>query len=121
MKAVPFSGVAMPLDVESVAADPVEARERGIELLAEIFLEAGAVALDKAILGAMPFADDIDGIVELRRVDPRQEPRLQELADQPFARRCDAGLLGGGECGGRLKRLPHGSPMPSASSRAAAR
>ena len=69
MKAAPFSGVAMPLDVESVAADPVEAREGGIELLVEIFLEAGTVALDKAILGAVPFTDDIDGIVELRRQD----------------------------------------------------
>src|SRR5271168_831076 len=69
MEAEPFSGVAMPLDVEAVGADPVEASEGRVELLAEIFREAGAVALDEAILGAMPFAEDIDGIVELRRPD----------------------------------------------------
>src|ERR1700722_18595830 len=69
MEAEPFSGVAMPLDVEAVGADPVEASEGRVELLAEIFREAGAVALDEPILGAMPFAEDIDGIVELRRPD----------------------------------------------------
>jgi hypothetical protein len=69
MEAEPFSSVAMPLDVEAVGADPVEASEGRVELLAEIFREAGAVALDEPILGAMPFAEDIDGIVELRRPD----------------------------------------------------
>jgi hypothetical protein len=39
--------------------------EGRIELLAEIFREAGAVALNEAVLGAAPFAQDIDGIVEL--------------------------------------------------------
>ena len=59
MEAEPFSGVAMPLDVEAVGADPVGARPKErVELLAEIFREAGAVALDEAILGAsMPFAE----------------------------------------------------------------
>jgi len=37
MKAEPFSGVAMPLDVETVAGYPVEAGEGGIEFLAEVF------------------------------------------------------------------------------------
>ena len=37
MEAEPFSGVAMPLDVEAVGADPVEASEGRVELLAEIF------------------------------------------------------------------------------------
>src|SRR5712671_3978465 len=87
MEAEPFSGVAMPLDVEAVGADPVEASEGRVELLAEIFREAGAVALDEAILGAMPFAEDIDGIVELRRPDGRQETRLQEFVDESFAGR----------------------------------
>ena len=67
MEAEPLSGVTMPLDVEAVGADPVEASEGGVELLAESFREAGAVALDELILGAVPFAGDIDGIVELRR------------------------------------------------------
>jgi hypothetical protein len=69
MEAEPLSGMAMPLDVEAVGADPAEASEGRVELLAEIFREAGAVAVDEAILGAMPFAEDIDGIVELRRPD----------------------------------------------------
>ena len=69
MQAEPFSGVAVPPYVEAVAADPVEASEGGIELLAEILRKAGAVTLDEAILGAMPLSEDIDGVVELRRPD----------------------------------------------------
>ncbi len=34
MEAEPFSGVTVPLDVEAIAADPVEASERGVELFA---------------------------------------------------------------------------------------
>jgi hypothetical protein len=37
MEAEPLSGGAMPLDVEAVGADPVEASEGRVELLAEIF------------------------------------------------------------------------------------
>jgi hypothetical protein len=33
IEAEPFAGVAMPLNVEAVGADPVEASERRIELL----------------------------------------------------------------------------------------
>src|SRR6185437_7472506 len=40
IQAEPFSGVAVPLETEAVAADPVEASEGGVELLAEIFREA---------------------------------------------------------------------------------
>lgn len=57
MQTEPFSGVAMPLEVEAIAADPVEAGAGGVELFAEILWEAGAVALNEAILGAMPFAE----------------------------------------------------------------
>ena len=69
MEAKPFASVAMPLDVEAVWADPIEASEGRIELFAEIVREAGAVSLDEAIFGAMPLTTDIDGIVELRRLD----------------------------------------------------
>src|SRR6266581_546599 len=48
MQAEPFSGMAVPLEVEAVAADPVEAGEGGIELFAEILRESGAVALNGA-------------------------------------------------------------------------
>ena len=85
MEAEPFSGVTVPLDVEAVTADPIEAGERGVELFAEILREAGAVALNEAILAAVPFAEDIDGIVELRRQDGRQEAGLQEVIDQVLA------------------------------------
>ena len=63
MQAEPFSGVAMPVEVEAVAADPVEAGEGRVKLFAEILREAGAVALNEAILGAVPLAEDIDGRV----------------------------------------------------------
>jgi len=36
MQAEPFSGVAVPLDVEAIAAGPVEAGEGGVELFAGI-------------------------------------------------------------------------------------
>jgi hypothetical protein len=35
MQAEPFSGVAMPLEVEAVAADPVETGEGRVKLFAE--------------------------------------------------------------------------------------
>jgi len=40
MEAEPFTGVTMPPDVEAIAADPVEAGERRIELFAEILRES---------------------------------------------------------------------------------
>ena len=85
MQAEPFSGVAMPLEVEAVAADPVETGEGRVKLFAEILRETGAVALNEAILGAVPLAEDIDGIVELRRPDGGQEAGLQEVVDQVLA------------------------------------
>jgi hypothetical protein len=72
----------MPLEIESVAADPVKAGERGVELFAEILREARAVALDEAILGAVPLAEHIDGIVELCRPNGRQEARHEKSVDQ---------------------------------------
>jgi hypothetical protein len=85
MEAEPFSGVTVPLDVEAIAADPVEAGERGVELFAGILREPGAVALNEAIFGAVPLSQDIDGIVELRRPDCGKESRLQEVFDQLLA------------------------------------
>ena len=100
MQAEPFSGVAMPLEVEAVAADPVETGEGRVKLFAGILRETGAVALNEAILGAVPLAEDIDGIVELRRPDGGQEAGLQEVVDQV--------LTGGGHrrffCRGKAAR-----------------
>ena len=41
MEAEPFAGVTVPLDVEPVAADPVETGEGSVELFAEVVREAG--------------------------------------------------------------------------------
>ena len=82
MQAEPFSGVTAPLDFEAVAADPVEAGERGVELFAEIFGKAGAVALDETVLGAVPLAEDVDGIIEVRRSDGGQKAGLEKPVDQ---------------------------------------
>ena len=116
VQAEPFFGMAMPLDVEAVAADPVEAGEWGIELLAEIVWEAGAVALDESILRAVPFAADIDRIVELCWSDYSQESRLQEFADQSLARCGDDGLFRLGEPGHWFMLLRPGSPRACANS-----
>jgi hypothetical protein len=70
MQAEPFSGVAVPLEVEAITADPVEAGEGRVKFFAQILRETGAVALNEAILGAVPLAEDIDGIVELRLPEP---------------------------------------------------
>ena len=87
MQAERFSGVAVPLEVEAITADPVEAGEGRIKLFAEILRETGAIALNEAILGAVPLAEDVDGIVELRRPDGGQEAGLQEVVDQVLAGR----------------------------------
>ena len=69
MQAEPFSGVAVPLQVEATTADPVEAGKGRVKLFTGILRKTGAVALNEAILGAVPLAEDIDGVVELRRPD----------------------------------------------------
>jgi hypothetical protein len=84
----------MPLDVEAVVTDPIEADEGGVELLAEVFRESGAIALDEAIAGALPLALDVDAVVELGWADGGQEPRLQDLVDEPLAGGGDARFLG---------------------------
>jgi len=106
VQAEPFSGVTVPLDVEAVATDPIEASEGGVELFAEILREAGAVALNEAIFGAVPFSQDIDGVVELRRPDSGRKRGLRKssiscwqaavtadlsAADRPLALMCPLG------------------------------
>src|SRR5260370_17369353 len=108
MQAEPFSGVAVPLEVEAIAADPVEAGEGRVELFAEILRETGAVALNEAILGAVPLAEDIDGIVELRRPDGGQEAGLQEVVDQVLAGGCHPRFF----CRGKTARSHVSSLLP---------
>src|SRR5579864_2837281 len=126
MQAEPFSGVTVPLDVEAVAADPIEASEGSVELFAEIFREAGAVALNEAILGAVPLSQDIDGIVELRQSDGGQEAGLQEVVDQVLAGGSHRRFFYRGEAGrshvpSQFTPLPRGLVSAFANSRVAAR
>lgn len=99
MQAEPFSGVTVPLDVEAIATDPVEAGEGGVEFFAEILREAGAVALNEAIFGAEPLSQDIDGVIELRRPDGGQEAGLQEVVDQLLAGGCHRRFFCRGKAG----------------------
>lgn len=69
-----LSGVAVPLDVETVAANPIEADKGGVELFTDIFREAGTVSLNEPMLGAVPFANNVHGIVEFSGPYGRREP-----------------------------------------------
>src|SRR5216684_6730118 len=87
MEAEPSSRVSMPLDIEAVAAYPVQSSERSVEFFAQGLRLTGSIALDEPIAVSMPFAEDIDWVVGLSGVDCRQESRLQHLVDKPLA--CD--------------------------------
>ena len=118
--------MTVPLDVEVIAVDPVEAGERSVELFTEILREAGAVALNEAILGAVPLSQDIDGIVELRRSDSGQETGLQEVVDQVLAGGSHRRFFCRGEAGrshvpSRFTPLRRGLASAFANSRVAAR
>src|SRR5690606_11237556 len=91
--AEPGAGMAMPLDIEAIRSDPVQADERRVELFPAIILEAGAVPLKKAVAGSVPLALDIDRVVELGGTHDRQEPRLQHIGDEPFTGGGDVRLL----------------------------
>jgi len=85
MEAEPLPGVAMPLDIEGIASDPVEAGERRIELFAKIVWKARSITLDEAVFGAMPFPVNVDRIVEGRWPDRGKEARFQEHPDELLA------------------------------------
>jgi len=126
MPAEPLSSVPVPLDIEAIAADPVEASEGGVKLFAEILREAGAVALNEAVFGAVPLSQDIDGVVELRRSDSGQEAGLQKVVDQLLAgdrhrRFICRGQTARSHVASWLTPLRYGSARAFASSRAEAR
>src|SRR5687767_15847016 len=93
VEAIPCASVSMPLNVEAIGADPIEAGEGSVELFTEVFRESGSGALDEAIAGTVPFALDIDAVVERGGRNGRQEPRLQDLVDEPLAGGGDERLL----------------------------
>ena len=86
-------GMSMPLDIEAVAAYPVQASERGVEFFAQSVWLTGSIALDEPIAVSMPFAEDIDWVIELSGADCRQESRLQHLVDKPLTCGRDGGLF----------------------------
>ena len=67
------SRVSMPLDIEAVAAYPVQASERSVEFFGQGFRLIGSIALDEPIAVPVPFAEDIDWVVELSGADCRQD------------------------------------------------
>jgi len=81
MQSEPFAGVPMPLKVEASGADPVQTCEWRIKLVAEGLGKAGPIALNEAIACSVPFAADVDLVVELGRADDRQEARPQYVVD----------------------------------------
>ena len=93
--AVPLTCKSMPLDVKAVGPDPIEPDERRIEFLASIVVEARAVALEEPIFAPVPFALNVDRVVERRRRHGRQEARLQNGIYELLARTCDGGFFGG--------------------------
>jgi hypothetical protein len=66
----------MPLDIEVIPANPVQADEWTVELLTKVVGESGAVTLDKAVSCAMPLAENIDWIVKFGWTDHGQEAGL---------------------------------------------
>ena len=77
MEAEPSSRMSMPLDVEAVAAYPVQASERSVEFFGQGLWPIGSITLHEPIAVSMPFAEDINRIVELSGADCRQESRLR--------------------------------------------
>jgi len=82
MDAEPLAGMAMPLDVEPVVADPVDTDEGCIELFAKVLSEARSVALQEAIFASVPFSLNVDRVIIGGRGDDRQELRLQDGVDK---------------------------------------
>ncbi len=76
VEAIPSSVMSMPLNIEAVLAYPVQAGERRIEFFTQAVWLTGSIALDEPIAISMPFAEDIDWVVELSGKDGRQESRF---------------------------------------------
>ena len=94
MDAEPLAGMAMPLDIEPAAADPVDAGEGSVEFFTEVFGEARSVTLQEAVFASVPFALNIDRVIELGWGNDRQKPRFQDGVDERQACGRDGGLFG---------------------------
>ena len=93
MEAEPGSRMSMPLEIEAIAANPVQTSERRVEFFSQSLWLTGSIALDEPIAVSMPFAEDNDRVVELSGADCRQESRLQHLVDKPLTCDRDDGLF----------------------------
>ena len=89
----PSPGMAKVGKIEPVAAHIFEAGEGTVELGLQRILTIATEALNKTIFPAMPFAKDIDRIVEAGRADLGQESRLQYLLDESLTGFADRVLL----------------------------
>jgi hypothetical protein len=83
MEAEPSSRVSMPLDIEAVAAYPVQASERSVEFFGQGLWLIGSIATDESVAVSMPFAEVIEWVVEPSGADCRQESRLQPEDSKP--------------------------------------
>jgi hypothetical protein len=101
MQAEPFSGVAVPLEVETITADPVEAGKGRVKLFAQILRETGAVALNEAILGAVPLAEDIQPLAMVAAAT--QAPKV--MMPTEISSETALSMVG---CSSRLCRPPSG-------------
>ena len=70
---MPSACMAVPLNIGTVSSDPVQGCEGAIEFLIQRLGKTGTIALDEAISCATPLAVDVDGIVELGRLDDGQK------------------------------------------------
>ena len=59
----------------------VETCERRIELIPGVVRKPRPIARHEAVLASSPFAENIDGIIELGRTDLRQKSRLQRFVN----------------------------------------
>ena len=93
IKAKPFAGVAMPLNIEAVGLiQSRRAKEASNSSPRWSGKPSGSVG--RSDIGAGRSAENVDGIVELSWLDRRQETRLEKVVDQSLTGRGDAGLLG---------------------------
>jgi hypothetical protein len=68
------------LEIEAVSSPS----ERSVEFFGQGLWLIESIALDEPIAVSMPFAEDIDRVVELCGADCRQESLLQHLVDKPL-------------------------------------
>src|SRR5215470_14550515 len=81
----PFTRVAVIRQVEMVPPNVFEARERCIELRLVRLRIVGAEARDEPVFVSMPFAVNVDRIIELVAASLLDKSRLQHLVDEFLA------------------------------------